>query len=279
MKCSSFVLRMILMFLFLWLLAGTGLSYWGRNEFQEGSHRVYKLCTELAELFDSMALDAANIEAAGNAEVDLSAVACSGDSDITTQLGTASASLVVAAEGIVELLDGLSPAITSVGKLFEKTIPSFIDWGIGLVTAFIALTVFFGFWSVLCGSTSRQRLLIAFSAIVMVVLCPLIAFELTLSVVMSDFCVGLQDDSLMVMARDYAPSSTLSLVNYYGTCNGTNPIQGFLVDAADQVSTFPTSILTPHCFLSFFFSYLSVIYFLNHCEFNSSVSCLIYDRF
>jgi hypothetical protein len=43
MVCSSFVMRMILTFAFLWLLAGTGLSYWGREEFQAGAQKVFTL--------------------------------------------------------------------------------------------------------------------------------------------------------------------------------------------------------------------------------------------
>lgn len=236
MKCSSFVLRGLLAFLFLWLLAGTGLSYWGRNEFQSGAERVANLCTDLAAVFTALEVSAANIDSSADAEERLSAKACN-VTDITTELTTAADGLKSASTGVVDLLDGLAPTIEEVAVLFETTVPRLIDWGIGLVTAFIGLTVFFGFWTVMCGSARRQRLLIAFSACVLVILCPLIAFELTFSVVLSDFCVGLEggDDSLMVMAKDYAPSSTLDLINYYGTCNGTNPVSNFLDIAADEI--------------------------------------------
>jgi hypothetical protein len=93
----------------------------------------------------------------------------------------------------LDLVEGLGPTTGNVGDLFKDRIPYLLDWGIGLVTAFMALTVFFGLWSVACGSTFRQKLMIAFSVIVLTVLCPLIAFELTLSVVISDFCIGLEN--------------------------------------------------------------------------------------
>mmetsp|Transcript_28581 Transcript_28581/g.33776 ORF Transcript_28581/g.33776 Transcript_28581/m.33776 type:complete len:567 (+) Transcript_28581:28-1728(+) len=237
MKCSSFVLRSLLGFLFLWLLAGTGLSYWGRNEFQLGASRVYDLCIKLSDTFKSLEEYAASINTRAAKEVALSGIVCSNATSLTSQMTDATTGLQTASQGVVDLLDGLGLTIEEVGTLFETTIPRFIDWGIGLVTAFIGLTVFFGFWTVLCGSARRRRLLIAFSACVLVILCPLIAFELTLSVVLSDFCVGLEsgDGPIMVMANDYAPSSTLSLINYYGTCNGTNPISDFLGDAADEI--------------------------------------------
>jgi len=238
MVCSSFAMRMILTFAFMWLLAGTGLSYWGRNEFQEGAHKVYTLTTDLQIVFKELNQKAISIEdnAATSQEYATAPGVCNGTAADALIAGTGA--FKAAAEMPVQLLDGLAPLLGMVGKLFEERIPVFIDWGIGLVTAFMGLTVFFGLWSITCGSTARRKSMIAFSAVVLALMCPLIAFELTLSVVLSDFCVSLEDgdSSLLVMANDYGPKAAYPLVSFYITCNGTNPLAEEIDATADTIA-------------------------------------------
>ena len=114
----------------------------------------------------------------------------------------------------------------------------YVDAGIGSMTAFISLTVWFGFITVMFGSVRRQKLMIAFASIVLCMLCPLIAFELTLSVVISDFCHGLADGdrSMKVFAREFAPPSTVPLIDFYVGCQGVNPFTNETELASEQAA-------------------------------------------
>ncbi len=115
----------------------------------------------------------------------------------------------------------------------------YVDLGIGSMTAFISMTVWFGFITVLCGSVQRQKMMIAFASIVLCLLCPLIAFELTLSVVIADFCHGLEvreedgvsDGSMRVFASEFAPADTLPLIEHYVACEGDHPLASDFVQA------------------------------------------------
>ncbi len=56
--CRSWIMRSILVFAFMWLMAGTGLSYWARNDFQGGAEKVYILSLELRDKFVNLELAA-----------------------------------------------------------------------------------------------------------------------------------------------------------------------------------------------------------------------------
>ena len=197
------------------------------------------LTSDLKVVFQLLEAQATSIDGRADSCVAYSGLTsvCNGTLAVDSGLVSASDEFKASASATVDLLDGLAPAIGRIGKLFDETIPYIIDWGIGLMTAFMGLTVFFGLWSVTCGSATRQKLVIAFSAVALTLMCPLIAFELTLSVVVSDFCMGLEDGdaSLMVMANSYAPKSTRGLVAYYASCNGTNPLAADLASSGESV--------------------------------------------
>jgi hypothetical protein len=168
----------------------------------KGSVKIGELCDTLRAIFNSIEAKAIALDTTGTQCQTLS-----GASGLCVN-GTSAQPLIDGSNLLrsntiqtLDLVQGLGPTVGEVGDLFKDTIPYLIDWGIGLVTAFIALTVFFGLWTVACGSTFRQKLMIAFSVTVLTVLCPLIAFELTLSVVLADFCVGLQDGGITLLKR------------------------------------------------------------------------------
>lgn len=77
----------------------------------------------------------------------------------------------------------------------------YIDLGIGFITAVLSVTIAFGLFNTVLGTVYTQRLMLIFASIVLVLYCPIIALELTASVAVSDFCVGL-DSSFLLVAEE-----------------------------------------------------------------------------
>lgn len=200
MKCSSFVQRTILFLAFSLLTAGTGLTYYGRNEFQAGCVRIFARSVDLSSAFGGLTARAYSVQGhAGLCEAfSQRGGLCDAGVD-TAGLASGTAALSELAAGLVAMVDGLGPAADQMGALFDVTIPSLIDWGLGLATAFMGMTVFYGLYSVTCGSARQQKFMIGWSCVALTLFCPLVAFELTLSVVLADFCAGLGDDDASLM--------------------------------------------------------------------------------
>lgn len=123
-------------------------------------------------------------------------------------------------------VDGLDDDLDEIAQLFEDRIPLYIDYGIGFITALMSLTVTAGLFATLCGTPFRKNLMIVLATIVLLLFCPLISFELTFSLAVADFCHGL-DDTLLEVADKFAPEASLDLINFYVTCEGTNPIKPY----------------------------------------------------
>jgi hypothetical protein len=223
MKCSSFVQRAILFIAFTLLTVGTGLTYYGRNEFQAGCVQIFELSNDLSGAFVGLTERAESVQDQLTICETLGSRVNLCDSGVdTSELATGTETLNEVAAGLVAMVDGLGGTMDRVGTLFDVTVPSLIDWGIGLMTAFMGMTVFYGLYSVTCGSTREQKFMIGWSCIALTLFCPLIAFELTFSVVLSDFCVGLSDNdaSLMVtrsktkQAAAFTPTSPLKRTSF-----------------------------------------------------------------
>ena len=142
-------MRWILIFAFAWLLAGTGLSYWARNEFQEGADKIYTLSLSLRKIFVNVEMSSYYMkEAAMDAEVDAKRAQCGewtysvADEEYYGQDSPANATydsttaealeasllpltttLVDQTSFAFDLVEGLGKRCGEIGDLFEKRIP------------------------------------------------------------------------------------------------------------------------------------------------------------
>mmetsp|Transcript_23169 Transcript_23169/g.67566 ORF Transcript_23169/g.67566 Transcript_23169/m.67566 type:complete len:565 (-) Transcript_23169:27-1721(-) len=242
--CRPRCFKAFLAIAFLWLLLGTGLSYWGRNAFQQGADKVYDISQSVAAIFELLETYSAQmVDDSDTVETSTADLTCP-VANVTEDFTAAATELSVATEEVFDSLDGLSGSAERIGRLFDKKIPRYIDYGIGAITILMAATVFSGLVSVVCGSVAARKTLLAVASLVLVVFCPIIAFELTLSVAVSDFCVGLddQDSSFIDVADRYAPEDSLELVTFYASCNGTNPLDADLNASLTSVASLQQAV-------------------------------------
>jgi len=209
---------------------GTGLSYWGRENFQEGADIARQIAGDLEDIFSALKSGSDELEgSAGVISLAVNGSSC-GSSFAASSLWNTSQSLATAAGETVDLVGGIASKVRQFSNGFERRVPLVIDLGVGFVTGIMSITVFAGFYMTAFGSVFSRQVVLVLSSLVLILFCPIIGFELTASVVISDFCVGL-DDSFLIVAEEYIPSGALDLVEFYTRCNGTNPLEAPLDDS------------------------------------------------
>jgi len=232
-RCGATGQRMCL---FLWLLLTMVLmccSYIGRNEFIEGVERLTDASDSLGDIFLELNTQGdLLVDAASDLNTTIAGISCEspGDDDPVAEFSGYATAFLTAVNALNEMWDGLDTKFYDIGEVFEERGPQFVDMGVMAIVMLVGFVCVIGVLADLLSNCPGGFLLFNLASLigilVMLILTVIIALELTMSVVISDFCsAGIDQSFLDAMQNDIGlEDETLKLVTYYVSCGGVNPL-------------------------------------------------------
>jgi hypothetical protein len=232
-RCGATGQRMCL---FLWLLLTMVLmccSYIGRNEFIEGVERLTDASDSLGDIFSELNTQGdLLVDAASDLNTTIAGISCEspGDDDPVAEFAGYATAFLTAVNALNDMWDGLDTKFYDIGEVFEERGPQFVDMGVMAIVMLVGFVCVIGVLADLLSNCPGGWLLFNLASLigilVMLILTVIIALELTMSVVISDFCsAGIDQSFLDVMQNDIGlEDETLKLVTYYVSCGGVNPL-------------------------------------------------------
>ena len=228
--------KLTVIFLFVVAAAIATAAFQGRNEFNSAIYDSADELRALGDSFDNLYADAEAMETQSAAIVTSTAAAACDNAEVQSALDSTGVGLASAASSIEELLRGLGGQLTDTAKTIEDDAPPNIDLGLGVITCMVWLNVLLGICAIL---TDRCKcddcLVLMIGSLTLLLLIALVGLEATLAVAISDFCFkGPSTSIALAMDED--------LVNFYTTCNGTNPLDTQFDSAQASLTAYETTI-------------------------------------
>lgn len=216
-------------------LAATA-SYFGRNEFNDAVEDMADEMKELGDSFNDLYADAVAMEASSDSiTASVNTPACT---VAATQSGLegAATGLASAAATTESLLKGLGDDLYNYAEKMEEDAAEHINLGLMVVVGLVWLNVLLGIVATCTkGCRCDDCCVILIGSISLIVLMVLVSVEMTFAVAISDFCFKGPETSIgLLMNAD--------LINFYTTCNGTNPLDAQFEAAQSSLDTFKTTI-------------------------------------
>jgi hypothetical protein len=163
---------------------------------------------------------------------------------ISEGLGMASDALKEAVVSMKDSTSQLSTKLTDMQRQLEQNGGKFVDIGVIAMTGAIVLAAGMGLLATMCRSQRLLTLTAFLSFFTLLLMAVLLGAELGASVMVADYCMAPEASSVAVMEK-LGMTESLELFQYYSTCEGVSPIQGYVDNATVQLgqfSTFATSL-------------------------------------
>jgi hypothetical protein len=216
-------------------------SWYGRNHFQDGVAKMGESLGDVATIFEDIT-DAGNeFVAEANAFSTLTNIGavCYDNDESKDILVTMSDAFSEAANAVGGKLDGLSDSVREMQNTMTDSGSTLVDAAVAAITALFVLVAFLGILGTVTGSRTILGFANFLGVIILIVMTILIAVELTLSVVLADFCgMGTGPNHNMIALANETmggegQTDNLEIFTYYVTCEGTNPLGQPLSDMKD----------------------------------------------
>lgn len=250
-RCTPAQQRAVLV---VWLLLTATMmccSFIGRNQFVAGASDMADSAESLGDTFSALETQGDELAtSSSDMNATLARIDCY-DESFVDDLDTYVSAFSDAIADLSKYWTGLDSKFYRVSDVIAEDGTKFIDYGIGATVAVVlvvcALGIFADVCSVCCVSSYVLFNVASFLGVVVCLfLAVLVAFELALSVGLSDFCVAGVDASFTNLLKEQLnmEGENLNLVDYYIYCDGVNPLFSSLNSSIMQLEGINTTVTT-----------------------------------
>jgi hypothetical protein len=221
--CGPNLSRLLLFILTVCMTIMTLCSYVGYGNFIDGMNGVANDCTKIRDIVLSLDDGADDLADYGD-NFDTYA----SNADCTDNALSSNAAIFKIHAMIYAQVMPAPKYLANFVDIFSKNIPEYVKYLLGFTAGSAAVTSLVTLLGIIGKSSTFLNISSLFSVLLFLLFIVLIGMELTLSVMFADLCYYGPDLALHDLAERTMNDQSIKVVDYYTTCEGTNPLQAQL---------------------------------------------------